>query len=409
MEELAILGGGKVRTKPFTKWPIFDQSDINSLVETCESGVWGVSGTKVPEFEKKFSALHDCKHGTCVTNGTSSLEVALRALSIGAGDEFIVTPYTFIASASSILAVNAIPIFVDIDPDTYNIDATKIEEAITEKTKGIMAVHIAGLPVDMDAVIGIARKHNLAVIEDCAQAHIAEWRGKKVGSIGDIGAFSFQSSKNLCCGEGGIVITNNSELAERVDSLHNFGRIPGGKWYEHHLAGTNLRMTQFQAAILLSQLTRLEEQSAKREDNAEYLSKKLSEIPGIHPLAKDPRVTRHAYHLYIFRYDSSEFEGLPKAEFIKAMNAEGIPCSAGYVPLYREKMFNLDPTICPMGCGFYGKAVNYSNVSCPVTERVCATEAIWLHQQILLGGHGDMDDIATAATKIQANAGKLVK
>jgi dTDP-4-amino-4,6-dideoxygalactose transaminase len=408
MAKLALFGGEKVRSRPFPSWPVYDESDIQALAEVVKSGKWGLGGDKISQFEQEFAEMQGCAYGTCVVNGTVALEVALRALGIGAGDEVIVAPYTFIASASSVLMVNAIPIFVDISPDTYNINPAKIEAAITEKTKAIMAVHIGGCPADMDGTMDVARRHDLAVVEDCAQAHLGAWRGQPVGSFGDAGGFSFQSSKNLNCGEGGVVVTNDKELSERIWSIHNCGRVPDGAWYEHHVLGGNYRMTQFQAALLLSQMKRLPDQQKRREENALYLTEKLSGIPGIRPLARDPRVTTHAYHLYIFRYDSSAFEGLPRARFIEALSAEGIPCSAGYVPLYREQLFVVDPDACPVGCDFYGKKVDYTAIRCPIAERACDEESVWLYQSMFLGERSDIEDIAAAIAKVQENARELV-
>jgi dTDP-4-amino-4,6-dideoxygalactose transaminase len=328
-DTLAIDGGTPVRSRPWPRWPIFDETEEQAILEVVRSGKWwSVEGTKVREFEEAFARFQDAQFAVCVTNGTAALEVALRAAHIGCGDEVIVPPYTFIATATAVLAVGATPVFVDVEEESLNIDPTKIEEAITPRTRAIIPVHIAGCPADMDGVLEIARKHNLLVIEDAAQAHAAEWKGTKVGAIGDMGCFSFQASKNLNAGEGGAVLTNNPHWADQVWSVHNVGRVRGGRWYEHHVLGSNFRMTEFQAAILLAQLKRLPEQTERRTQNAHRLTEMLSQIPGIRPPRPDPRVTRHAYHLYIFRYDKNHFGGRPREDFLKALNAEGIPCSA---------------------------------------------------------------------------------
>lgn len=290
---------------------------------------------------------------------------------------------------------NGVPIFADIDPDTYNLDPKAAEAAITPRTKAIIAVHIGGCPADMDAFPELARKHNLVLIEDCAQAHAAAWRGRKVGAIGDMGCFSFQSSKNINAGEGGIILTNSKEYHERCWSIINVGRIPDGAWYEHHVLGSNYRLTEFQGALLRVQLTRLEEQAARRWENAKFLNEELAKIPGIRPLQVDDRVTMHAYHLYIFRYDSAAFGGMSREQFTAALNAEGIPCSVGYVPLYRTDLFRTQGTVA-------GAKVDYTKVYCPVAERACADEAIWLFQSMLLGSREDMQDIVDAVAKIQA-------
>jgi dTDP-4-amino-4,6-dideoxygalactose transaminase len=260
----------------------------------------------------------------------------------------------------------------------------------------------------MDAIMEIARRHSLFVIEDAAQAHGAAWKGRRVGAIGDIGTFSFQSSKNLNAGEGGMIVTNNRELAERAWSIHNCGRVPNGAWYEHRNLGANYRMTEFQGALLLSQMRFLDDHIKLREENAQYLSSLMEKIPGVKPMKRDPRVTTHAWHLYMFRYDQSEFGGLPRAKFLEALNAEGISSSSGYVPLYREGMFRVDPNGCPVGCSFYGKKMDYSSMKLPLVEYACTQEAVWMYQSMLLGDRQDMDEIAQAITKIRENVSELL-
>jgi len=379
---------------------MFDKTEEDAILEVVRSGKWwSVEGTKVREFEAAFARFQDAQFAVCVTNGTAALEVSLRAAHIGCGDEVIVPPYTFIATATAVLSVGATPVFVNVEEESLNIDPTKIEEAITPRTRAIIPVHIAGCPADMDGVLEVARKHNLLVIEDAAQAHAAEWKGTKVGAIGDMGCFSFQASKNLNAGEGGAVLTNNPHWADQVWSVHNVGRVRGGRWYEHHVLGSNFRMTEFQAAILLAQLKRLPEQTERRTQNARKLTEMLSQIPGIRPPRPDPRVTRHAYHLYIFRYDKSHFGGRPREDFLKALSAEGIPCTAGYVPLYKERVFLNRPIskdLCQLST-----LKDYSKVHCPVCERACYEEAVWLYQNMLLGDEQDMEDIATAIAKVQ--------
>lgn len=408
MGQLAVNGGAKTRTKPFTGWPIFDDREVSAVEEVVRSGKWGcLSGTKVSEFEKKFAEFQGAKYGICIVNGTAALEVALRAVGVKAGDEVIVPPYTFIASASAVLMIGAIPVFVDVEPESYNLDPTKIEAAITPKTKAILAVHIAGGPADMDGIMAVAKKHGLKVVEDAAQAHGAEWDGRRVGAIGDAGTFSFQASKNLNSGEGGIVVTNDPEVYSKAWSLHNIGRVPDGQWYEHRILGWNMRMTEFQAAILLAQMERLEDQMKTRDENARYLSEELSKIEGISPLKRHPKATSHAYHLFVLRYDPKAFNDAPRSAFIKALQAEGIPCSSGYVPLYKEQLFYVEPDGCPMGCSFYGRKMDYSTVSCPVCENASYNEAVWITQSVLLGTKEDMDDIVSAVRKIRDNSTEL--
>jgi dTDP-4-amino-4,6-dideoxygalactose transaminase len=396
-ERLAIEGGTPARRDPFPSWPIWDENEERQLLEVLHSGNWGMlTGTKVHTFERAFADYQQAQHGICVVNGTAALEIALRAAGVGPGDEVITTPYTFVATVNAALMVDAIPILVDVAPETFEIDVEQIEGAITPKTKAILPVHIAGQPADMDAILAIAEKHGLRVVEDACQAWGAEWRGRRVGALGDLGTFSFQASKNITAGEGGIIVTNDDQLEDMVWSLHNVGRRKGGLWYEHVRAGGNYRMTEWQGAILLAQLERADELCKRRHQNALYLSEKLVAIPGIHPLKVDPRVTRHAWHIFIFRYRRQAFGGMPRERFIEALQAEGIPCVPGYVPL------NQSPALVD---GLERLRTFLEDVpaphSCPVAERVCTQEAVWFTQNVLLGSEQDMDDIIEAVAKIQ--------
>lgn len=396
-EKPAIHGGSPLRRKAFPAWPIWDETEEKQLLEVLHSGQWGMlAGTKVHAFERAFAEHQQAKHGVCVVNGTAALEIALKAIDIAPGDEVITTPYTFVATINAALALGAIPVLVDVDAETFCIDARQIEAAITPRTKAILPVHIAGRPADMDAILAIARRHGLRVVEDACQAWGAEWRGQRVGALGDLGTFSFQASKNITAGEGGIIVTNDDRLEEIIWSLHNVGRRKGGLWYEHVRAGWNYRMTEWQGAILLAQLARADELAGRRERNARYLSERLASIPGIQPLPADPRVTRHAWHLFILRYDSRAFGGLPRQQFIKALQAEGIPCAPGYVPL------NQSPALLD---GLAGLRAFVEEVpaprSCPVAEQLCTQQAVWLTQNMLLGDAADMDDIVEAVAKIQ--------
>ncbi|MEJ5197911.1 MAG: DegT/DnrJ/EryC1/StrS family aminotransferase [Anaerolineae bacterium] len=403
--QLAIDGGAPTRTAPFPDWPIYDEREERNLLEVLRSGRWGIGGTKVAEFEARFAAFQAARFGICVPNGTLALQLAFQALGIGPGDEVITTPYTFIATASAAIQQGAVPVFVDIDLDSYTLAPAQIEAAITPRTKAIVPVHLAGRPADMDAIVAIARRHGLRVVEDACQAWGAEWRGRRVGAIGDLGCFSFQSSKNVSAGEGGIVITNDEVLAELCWSLHNVGRVRQGAWYQHEIIGGNLRMTEWQAAVLLAQLERLPEHAARRDANARYLAEALSEVPGVTPLPFDERVTAHAHHLFICRYNPAAFGGRPRDEFVRALIAEGIEtASVGYItPLHRNNAIRRavaglsggDGRPWPMAADGLPELP-----SCPNAEWT-SQHTFWLAQNTLLGDRADMDSIVAAIRKIQ--------
>jgi dTDP-4-amino-4,6-dideoxygalactose transaminase len=396
-ERLATEGGTPVRQRPFRSWPIWDESEEKQLLEVLHSGNWGVlNGTKVHAFERAFADYQQARHGICVVNGTAALEIAMRAIDMRPGDEVITTPYTFVATVNAALLAGAVPILVDVNPETFCIDVEQIKAAITPRTKAILPVHIAGHPADMDAILEIAQKHGLRVVEDACQSWGAEWRGRRVGALGDLGAFSFQASKNINAGEGGIIVTNDDQLEEMVWSLHNVGRRKGGVWYEHVRMGWNCRMTEWQGAILLAQLARADQLAERRRQSAVYLSEALQTMPGIKPVQVDSRVTRHAWHIFMFRYNSQAFGGMSRDGFLRALQAEGIPCAPGYVPL------NHSPALLD---GLERLRAFVEDIPaprpCPVAERLCTQEAVWFTQNMLLGDEQDMDDIVKAIAKIR--------
>jgi len=396
---LAINGGPKTLDKTFD-WPVFDESDVRVVTEIIRSGKWGNPdcGDAVETFENEFASFCGSKYALTCTNGSVALRLALIACGVKPGDEVIVPPYTFIATASIVLETNCVPVFVDIDPDTYNISPEEIRKAITNRTKAIIPVHFAGQACDMDEIMAIAKKQHLHVIEDACHAHGAEYKGKKLGSIGDAGCFSFQSSKNLTSGEGGMIITNNEALYEIMNSLRNVGRVKGGQWYEHHYAGCNYRITQMQAVLLSNQLKRLKEQTALRHKNGTYLNSLLEKIDGIKPLVRGMGETMHSYHIYIFKYDESKFNHLSKVEFTKLLAAEGVPCFMGYPqPLYKQPLFQKKNFMCYA----IPQEIDYTNVYCPETEKACYNEAVWIFQNTMLGTEEDMNKIAEAIIKIQ--------
>lgn len=398
-KELLARNGGPKSVERNFEWPVFDEQEIKAVEEVMRSGKWGSPNCqdKVGEFEQAFARYCGTKYAVSCVNGSVSLRIALIASGIKPGDEVIVPPYTFIATASTVIEANAVPVFVDICPDTFNMDPEKVEAAITPRTKAIVPVHFGGLACDMDRLKEIADRHGLALIEDAAHGHGAAYKGKKLGSIGKAGSFSFQSSKNMTSGEGGVVVTNDEEMYKMMASLRNVGRMEGGQWYDHFNAGCNYRITQMQAVILTEQLKRLEEQTIIRHENGRYLAQLLSGIEGIQPLKSDVGETLNCYHLFILRFDAAAF-GIDRKEFVELLAGEGVPCLMGYPhPLYKQPLFREKRFMCYA----IPESVDYTNVSCPEAEKACNT-SVWILQNALLGSRKDMEDIAAAVRKIQA-------
>ncbi|MGH9503394.1 MAG: DegT/DnrJ/EryC1/StrS family aminotransferase [Terriglobales bacterium] len=408
MSQLALLGGKKSKNKPFPVWPQFDDAERRGLNEVLESRVWWrTPGTKTLEFEEAFARFHGARHGLAVTNGTAALEVAMAAIGLQPGDEVIVPDFTFVATASAVLFANALPVLVDVRPDTYCLDPELTEAAVTPHTKAIIAVHMGGHPADLDALKDLAVRKGILLIEDCAHAHASEWRGKRVGTFGVGGTFSFQSSKLMTAGEGGMIISNDDGFERQARSVHDCGRLPGEWFYSHFSYGSNYRLSEWQGVILTAQLGRLDQQTQRRHQNARWLDHELSQIPGITPQSFDERCTRNGQYAYIFHVDSKQFAGISTESFITAMNAEGIPNQASYPPLHDLDMFRN---------GEYRKRLSGEQATAehaflrhpfPHTRRA-AWETVWIPQPALLGDETDMHEIVSGIRKIQANAKELI-
>jgi dTDP-4-amino-4,6-dideoxygalactose transaminase len=411
----AMLGGPKAHPGGFPGWPVMDQTEEKALLDTLHSGHWfRGSGAAVSKFEDAYEKLTGAKHCLATASGTAALSTVLGALDIGPGDEVVTTPYTFVATYNVIVLNYALPIFVDTDLESFQIDANKIEAAITPQTKALLPVHIGGSPADLDKILVVGKKHNIPVVEDACQAHLAEWRGRKIGTWGLAGCFSFQASKNLNSGEGGAVLTNDDQFAEVCYNFHNQGRARQVSGYNFTYSGTrgsNLRLCEFQGSLLQAQMTRVVEQTNRRTENATYLSKLLSEIPGIKPAKLYDGVTRSAYHLYMFRYDAAAFASLDRAKFLQALGKEGVPASSGY------GMMNKDAYVTGLAKNkhflkVYGekrmKDWLEETKNCPQNDKVCE-QAVWFTQTMLLGPRSDMDQIAEAIRKIQKHAAELAK
>lgn len=408
MGKLALTGGTPVRTKPWPTWPVHDEREVQLITEVTRSGVWSFDGPKEWEFGEKFAAFSGAKYGLCVANGTVALQLALEALDIGAWDEVIVPGMTWQATAAACLDINAIPILVDVEADTYTIDPKAVEAAITPRTKAIIPVHLYGCVANMDAIRRIARKYKLKVIEDCAHQHGSQWRGKGVGSMGDLGAFSLQQTKVLTSGEGGVVLTNSKQLMLRVYSLRNCGRLYKGKEGRPIQSG-NYRITEFQAAILIPALERLEAQTILRDENGQYLNAKLAHIDGIKPMRRRPQVTRQAYYYVAFRYDAEAFKGLPVAKFREALAAEiGFPVESLYQPLndcdlyqpHTKRRYRINQK--------YWKAINPKRFRLPVCEHARNVEGVGMHHAVLMGTKDDVDDVVRGIEKIKENLHELM-
>ena len=410
--KLAITGGEPLRKAPYPCWPTYTREESLALDDVLSSTKWGgqpFPGKHALAFAKKFAEVHTGKYAQCVNTGTVAIQASLKAIGIRPGDEVIVPAYTWEGTVGPVLLVNAVPVFVDIDPDTYCLDAKQIEKAITPKTKAILPVHLGMRFADIDAILQIAAKHKLKVIEDCAHAHGGMWNGKGAGSMGDLGAFSFQSSKLITCGEGGIVITNNLEYFELVQSYINAGRASLTDQYKKRIIGFNYRLGEFQAAILGPQLDRLPEQSKIRTANMQHFESHMKNTPAIGLLKPDSRITRLAPYGYVIKYFSAKAKEIPRASFVAAIQLEGVPCDGlFYEPVYKSSLFPVDSADFPALSWNREKPLDLRSMfSCPEAERAAYHEAVWFPHQNFLGTTGDTDDIANAIHKVLGNIEEL--
>jgi len=404
---VAILGGQPTRTAPYPSWPVHDDRDVEAVTRVVRSGRWGgfpYPGPETQRFAARFAALQGGGYAVPMVNGTISMEVALRAADIGWGDEVIVPAYTFQATAAAPMAAGAIPVIVDVDPDTYCIDPAAVEAAITPRTRAIIPVHLGASMADMDAIMAIAERHGLVVVEDCAHAPGAMWDGRGAGTIGQFGSFSLQSSKTLTAGEGGVLLCRTPELAARVASIIDCGRPhdPAGVEYTQ---GGNFRMTELQSALANVGLDRLPAQVAEREAMAAYLDERLREVPGIRVLRKDPRHTTRAFYRYVLAVQPETF-GIEHDGLCTALEAEGVPCWVGYEAMHRYSLFQPQTTRLPVPSAF-PDAFRFETMSFPVAERAGEHEAVWLDERVFRAGSGGIDDVITALGRIHGQAGEI--
>ena len=410
---LAVRGGTPIRdvkTNPWPQWPVWDRDDHTRLSKILDSGVWSYSGTAERAALELLREYFDDALPILVANGTVSLQLALEALDIGYGDEVIVPGLTWQATAAAVLDVNAIPILVDVDPETWCIDIKTCEKAITNKTKAIIPVHLYGCIADMDALRQLAKKHHLFLVEDASHVHGAMWNDQKVGTIGDIGSFSLQMSKILTCGEGGILLTRNQNHWERLEALRNCGRksqnhitdATGGLYGEegNFLQSGNYRITEFQAGVLIGQLARLDAQNAVREKNALILDSLLKECTGLFPMRRNVRETRRSFFNYAFRYDS-ELIGISISSFRSALSAElGIPFEPSYQPLNDCSLYRPLTKKRHLLSLEYIQQLNTLRFELPVCEDVYMNSSVVFHHKFLLGSTEDMESIAEACKKV---------
>lgn len=420
MSKLAIKGGAPVRNGSWGKWPIVGDEETRLIKEVTESGVWSYNGPMETEFKRKWAEFTGTRHAIAAANGTVTLQMAWEALGIGCGDEVIVPGLTWQATAASVIDVNAVPVRVDVEPDTLCIDPAAMEAAVTSRTRAVAAVHMYGTICNMDEILRIAGKHGLYVVEDCAHQHGSVYKGKKVGAVGDIGSFSLQQSKVLTSGEGGLLTTGSSRLAEKLEALRNCGRRPviseafgtdTGNYVSegYFIQSGNYRITEFQAAILLAQLERLPAQIALRDENAQYFNSRLSTLDGVKPMRRVPGTEVQSYFNLAFRYDKNAFKGLPAKKFREALSTEmDFPFTACYSPLNACELYAPLTKRRHHLSEEYVKAIDPERFRLPVCTKAFEDEAVCAHHKILLETGKDMDLIIEAIIKIRENVDEIL-
>jgi L-glutamine:2-deoxy-scyllo-inosose/3-amino-2,3-dideoxy-scyllo-inosose aminotransferase len=405
MEKLAIRGGSPLRTKPFPVWPVHGEIERRGLLEVLESGLWSGIGPKERSFTDAFAQFSGASHALCVANGSISLELALRALRVGPGDEVIVPALTWLATAWAVLQVGARPVFTDVCASTWCLDPAQVRAKITPRTRAIIPVHLYNQMAPMGELLEIAREHSFGVIEDCAHAHGMQLDGKGAGTIGHIGSFSFQSSKAMTAGEGSVLTTNDAVLAEELAGLRNCGRpmTPDrGATF-----GSNYRITEFQAAVLLGQISRFPEQLARKAENLHHFRERMREIEGIVPTPANPSMTREGFYAVSLRYDASVFGGTPREVFAEALRAEGIPMEFTYETVYEAYLWKPGAARIRCGAGERPEDMLGFGSHCPIAEEISRISGMKLLHQVFLGTREDIDDVVDGIAKVAAHCGQL--
>jgi dTDP-4-amino-4,6-dideoxygalactose transaminase len=408
MAELAVRGGSQVRPQGFPAWPVFDERDVEAVAETVRSGNWGgfpEPGPNAARFEDAFASYQGARHGVLMANGTVTMEVALKALGVGWGDEVIVPALTFAATAYAPMAAGALPVIVDVTPETWTIDPEQVEAAITPKTRAVMPVHLGHQMADMDRIMDIATHHRLAVVEDCAHAHGQRWNDRGAGCIGQFGSFSHQSSKILTAGEGGTLLTSDDDLARRAHSILDCGRAKdeGGQEYTF---GANYRLGELHAALLVTQLQRFEQQRAQREEAAAYFEEVAVDVPGVRVMPRDRRITRWSFYNYLFAIEPDAFAGATNEVVAYALEREGVAAEVQYPPMSRYELFQPSRSRLPVAVEF-AERLDPASMSFPVAEDAGLRRSIYLQENVFRAGRQGIDDAVEAIAKVQKHADEL--
>jgi dTDP-4-amino-4,6-dideoxygalactose transaminase len=408
MAKLAVRGGPAVRPQGYPEWPVHDERDVEAVATAVRSGRWGgfpEPGPLAGEFSARFAAYQGARHGVAMCNGTVTMEVALKALGIGWGDEVIVPALTFAATPYAAMSAGAVPVFCDVVPDTLAIDPDQVEAAVTPRTRAIMPVHLGQQMADMDRIMEIARRHSLAVVEDCAHAPGQRWRGQGAGAIGDFGSFSHQSYKILTSGEGGSLLTGDEDLARRAHSLIDCGR-PKDAAEKECTFGANYRLSELQAALLLVALERFPAQQAERAENARRFQELAAMVPGVRPLPPDGRITRWSFYCYVLLIEPEAFAGAGNGPVCEALQAEGVGCWAGYPPMSRYDLFQPSLSRLPVAV-VHAARLDPARMSFPVAERLALRQTVYLDENVFRAGGRGVEDAVEGRGQIQRPATEL--
>jgi len=402
---LALKGGRPVRRAPFPSWPVSGAEERRLVLEVLDGGVWSGVGPKEREFAARFAAFSGATRAVCVSNGTVALEIALRALGVGPGDEVVVPALTWVATAWAAVQVGASPVFADVGENDWCLDPASVRDAITGRTSIVIPVHLYGQIAPLDEIVAIGRERAVDVVEDCAHAIGSRWADRGVGTLGRLGCFSFQQSKAITAGEGGALVTDDEGLAERVHALMDCGRPPREDGQPGF--GGNHRITEFQAAVLLAQLDRLAQQMATKAENVARLRERLAGFPGVSALPPQERATRVGMYGFGMRYDRREFDDLPRKVFLQALEAEGVPVRIPYPPVYRSPLWTSGVSSLRWGPGDDARARLGLGARCPVAERVSKESGFVIPHEVFLGHAADMDDIVAALEKVRDHRSEL--